>query len=208
MTMSRRRMGIVLGLGAGVLLAGLATGCSSSPDGGGSAEAEAGVGTLRLPLATNGPSGTRYRLRDAIFEISNPYGWSYGGEGGASQSSRTVTSEDDPDADSISLDLEQGYYEVWLQPGWRLEKVDGGEATDVEATLLSGNGQWVYVSPRSTSWVEFQFGVGSRELWLNGEVNIGVTVHENPDDYYGGGAGAGNGAGGYYDTGSAGAYWE
>ena len=202
MTMSRRWMGMVMGLGAGVLLAGMTAGCSSSPEGGGSSEES--VGTLNLPLATNGPSGTRYRLRDAIFEISNPYGWSYGGEGGASASSHTVTSEDDPDADSISLSLEQGYYEVWLQPGWRLEKIEDGGATDVEATLLSGNGQWVYVSPRSTSWVEFQFGIGSRELWLNGEVNIGVTVHENPDDYYGGGGGAG----GYYDTGGAGSNWE
>jgi hypothetical protein len=205
MTISRRSMGMVMGLGAGVLLAGLTAGCSSSPDGGGSGEE--GVGMLSLPLATNGPSGARYRLRDATFQISNPYDWSYGGEGGASSSSRTVSSEDDPDADSISLSLEQGYYEVWLQPGWRMEKVEEGVASDVEATLLSGNGQWVYVSPRSTSWVEFQFGIGSRELWLNGDVNIGVTVHENPDDYYGGGGGYG--AGGYYEEpGSAGAQGE
>jgi hypothetical protein len=77
-----------------------------------------------------------------------------------------------------------------------MEKIGASGASDVEATLLSGNGQWVYVSPHSTSWVEFSFGIGGSELWLNGKLNIGINVYEDPDEYYGGSAGGWGGASG------------
>ncbi|HKY39374.1 MAG TPA: hypothetical protein VJN18_25725 [Polyangiaceae bacterium] len=200
MTISRREIGVMVGLGAS-MLAGVVSGCSRGDSGG---DGEERVGTLNLPLATYGSSGARYRLRDATFTITDPYGWNgYSGEGGAGSAQSSVSSEDAPDADTISLSLERGYYVVALQPGWRMEKSDDSGTEDVEATLLSSESQWLYVSPRSTSWAEFQFGIGGRELWLNGNVNIGVTVFEDPDEYYG----DGGGAGGQPATGSAGAYW-
>lgn len=74
-----------------------------------------------------------------------------------------------------------------------MEKVEGGEASDVEATLLSGATQWAYVSPRSSSWVDYIFGIGGREIWLNGDLSVGVRVYEDPDEYYGGGGFGGDG---------------
>lgn len=170
------------------------TGCSSStgPD-------PEHIGQLGLPLATHGPSGEKYRLRDATFEIHH-YSYTYsdygaggyaaGGGGGYVEQVTTVSSEDDPDAESISLDLEQGDYYVTLDPGWRMEKVDAsGAAETVEAQLLSPGTTYVYVYPHSTSWAEYQFGIGSRALWLNGQVNIGIQVYEDPNQYYGGSGG-------------------
>ena len=152
-----------------------------------------GFGTIALPLGTYAESGTRYRLRNATFVIQDLYyGYSgYGGEGGGTGSGAiVVSSEDDPNADSINLSVERGYHYVTLQPGWHMEKQEqDGSFSSVEAQLLSSTSQWVYVSPRSTSWAEFNFGIGGREIWFNGKLNIGINVYEDPDDYYGTGSG-------------------
>jgi len=171
------------------------------------------MGKLALPLVSNGPSGTQYRLREAIFDI-NPTYWNYGyaGAGGVggtgSPLSMVVDSEEDPDADSIQVSLENGNYQVYLRDGWYLEKIENGEAEPVEATLLSSNNQWIYVNPRQTSTVSFQFGIGERSVWLNGNLNIELDIYEDPDEYYGpypGGAGGGYaGAGGSITTGGTG----
>ena len=174
--MKRRMLGLALLTGCGLMMAGL-SGCSSD----GSAGRDGEVGTLALPLSTQGPSGTTYRLRDAVFDITTN-GWSsVGGEGGASAQGIVVSSEDDPNAENIRVDLERGYRYVQLRPGWRLEKVEGNSATNVEATLLSEATQWVYVRERTTSYVEFNFGLGNRQIWFNGKVNISVNVFESPD---------------------------
>jgi hypothetical protein len=99
----------------------------------------------------------------------------------------TVSSETDPTAESIEVEVEQGYYSVSLATGWSMERVENGVATPVEAQLLSGDSQWIYVSRHSTSWVRYQFGIGDHALWFNGALNIDMTVYENPDQYYGGG---------------------
>lgn len=158
------------------------TACASG--GGGTHEEH---GTIALPLGAYASSGTRYRLRNATFLIETAY---YYGEGGSSNQPATivVSSEDDPDADSINLSVEQGYYRVRLQPGWHMEKQADGSFSEVEAQLLSGNEQWVYVSPRSTSWARYNFGIGGREVWFNGNLNIDINVYEDPNDYYGNGS--------------------
>lgn len=194
--MNRRWVTTTGALAAGwLLLTQAVTACGGGAPGSSGDTAE--LGALSLPLATHGPSGQKYRLRDATFEIRNPYYYGgYAGEGGSGSQSVLVSSEDDPDADKITVSLEEGYYIVALQPGWRLEKAQGASGSDVEATLLSGESQWVYISPHSTSWAEFHFGVGDRELWLNGDLNLEIQVHEDPDVYYGyGGAGGDNAAG-------------
>jgi hypothetical protein len=199
--MNRRKLGLTLAVGL-TLAAVSVAGCSGEGD-----VSEREVGTLALPLSTQGPSGAEYRLRDATFQITNQY-WYYGydsdssaGQGGAAGQSLTVSSEEDPTARSISVDVERGYYYVRLLPGWRLEKVEGDEASDVEATLLSESTQWVYVSPRSTSFVEFGFGLGDRQLWFNGKLNVDLRVWETPEQYYGA---SGAGAGGAPEWGAAG----
>jgi hypothetical protein len=197
MKMRRRTMGFTVLAGVALVL-GAAAGCSN---GDGSGERE--MGTIALPLSTQGASGAAYRLRDAVFQISSQYsyyGYDYAGEGGGGQGQAiTVSSEDDPAAQSIVVDVERGYYYVRLLPGWRLEKVEGETTTDVEATLLSESTQWVYVGARSTSFVEFGFGIGDRAVWFNGKLNIDVRVYESPDELYGS-----SGAGGEPSTGVGG----
>jgi hypothetical protein len=186
--MKRRSIGMGFLLALGLAATSLAPACSNE----GSAPEE--HGTLNLPLSTQGPSGTTYRLRDATFEIrSEYYYWdNAGGQGGGSGPNViTVSSETDPDAGAISVNLERGYYYVRLLPGWRMEKVEDGTATDVEATLLSSATLWTYVAAHSTSWVEYQFGLGDRSLWFNGNLNLQIQVYEHPSDLYGGTSGAG-----------------
>lgn len=182
---------------------------------------DAELGSLSLPLEAQAPSGVSYRLRNATFQIQSDYYWydgvtvgsssgssGVGGSPGSTTSSSTgyfpgtlltINSEDeDPEASSILVDLEQGSYYVQLLPGWHLEKVEGGTATVVDATLLSSQVIYVYVSPRSTTWAQYQFGIGDRALWLNGKLNLGIEVYEDPEEYYGGyGTGGSGGAGGY-----------
>lgn len=181
-------------------------GCADS--GAGQKENNEELGKLALPLITNGPSGAQYQLRNATFQIQ-PYqyyydygvGGYYGGTGAGVAGSRpttgpvpiTVSSETDPSAPTIEVDLEQGDYYITLLPGWSLESIVDGVATTVpEVQLLSGETQWVWVSRRSTSWVNYQFGIGDRKIWFNGKVNIEVQVYETPEQYFGpsyGGAG-------------------
>src|ERR1017187_9414145 len=69
------------------ILASLAVGCGNNGPSGGQNEDK--LGQLALPLVTNGPSGTRYQLRNAIFDIT-PYNYYYGTSvGGASSVSGT-----------------------------------------------------------------------------------------------------------------------
>ena len=218
---------VSLGMGAlllGALGLGL-VGCSGSAVKGGEAN-EDKVGRLALPLVTQGASGVSYHLRDATFAIHH-YSYDYGypmasggsasagtGSGGGDQVI-TVSSETDPSAQTISLSLAEGDYYVELLPGWHFEKDSPGGPEVVEATLLSGETQWVYVSRQSTSFAEFQFGLGGRELWLNGELNIGVVLYEDPNQInggsggtgYGGYAGMGYGGSGYGYGGTGGGYY-
>lgn len=182
--MKRRTIGLGLVTGLMVVASGLVAGCSSD----GHPEEH---GTLNLPLSTQGPSGATYRLRNATFEIRNEYDYyedqGAGGEGGSGGPHViNVSSETDPNAGAISVSLERGYYYVRLLPGWHMEKVEGGSATNVEAQLLSSAQQWVYVAAHSTRWIEYQFGLGDRALWFNGNLNVEIQVYEKPSDLYGG----------------------
>ena len=195
MTNMTRRLGMTMLLAlAGTTLVGC--GNSGQP----SVESGETKGELALPLVTQGASGVTYRLRDATFNI---YRYGYGGAGGSGTAGGpgggeviTVSSETHPDDPTISVSLEEGSYYVQLVPGWHFEKQTASGYEDVEATLLYGETQWVWVSRRSTSFAEFQFGLGGREIWLNGELNIGVVLYEDPSELgYGGSGGAGGVAG-------------
>ncbi len=197
-----RRLGMILLAAASCSLVG----CGSA---GGPGAGEGQKGELALPLVTQGASGALYRLRDATFAIYSNYYWGAGGSGiagaptagtgGGSGAVIEVSSETDPDAATISVPLEEGSYMVQLLPGWHFERDTPEGYEPVEATLLSGETQWVWVSRRSTSFAEYQFGLGGREIWLNGELNIGVVVFEEPGEGTGGYAGGGGypGTGGY-----------
>jgi hypothetical protein len=163
------------------------------------------VGQLEVPLTAFAASGAEYRLRDAEFTI----GTTFSGSGGSGTTSPApaglvVSSEDDPAASKITVELEEGEYFVELQPGWRLEKMVPGGGETVEATLLSETGQWVWVSRRSSSLVEYHFGLGDRSIWFNGKLNIDIRVSETPGTAGSGGYAGSGGAGGYAGSGGAG----
>ncbi len=206
----------IQGLVKCALVAGwILTGCSGQT----SAEGDAlETGTVALPLSSYGPSGTRYQLRNANFEITSQnyyYDYGIGGQGSMTPPpgvpSIFASSDSDPEAPSIEVELEQGSYQIHLQPGWWLERVENGVSTPIDAQLLSGEYQWAYVSPHATSWVSYQFGVGGRALWFNGKLNVDVQVYEDPSQYYGPSVGGsyavgGSASGGSYGVGgSAGA---
>jgi hypothetical protein len=180
MTMKKTMGWMFVGLLFGTSIVGCADG-GKGPD-------AAAHGSVALPLVSNGPSGVAYRLRNASFTVS-PYDYYYGGggSGGGGQAPLTVSSETDPNAQSIEVEVESGYYYVSLADGWSMERVENGLATPVEAQLLNGQTQWISVSRHSTSWVRYQFGIGDHALWFNGELNIDMNVYESPEQYYGGG---------------------
>jgi len=212
MSQISRRAWTGLLLTASFSVAGL-LGCSGGA--GGPVEQGDALGQMKLPLTTQGSSGAIYRLRDATFVVQSPYsgvgGWGAaggpGGPGGAGgPGSVVVSSETDPDATNISLSLEEGYYTVQLLDGWRMEKTSSSGTETVETTLLSGSTQWVYISRQYTSWAEFRFGIGAREIWLNGQLNIAIDVQETPGGSGGsGGFGSFGGAPGGGGRASAGA---
>jgi hypothetical protein len=174
-----RRLSVLCLVAAGASIAA----CGSS----GEPAHEGALGQLALPLTTQGPSGVSYHLRHATFVI-RPNTYYHGGEAGAGDGDNTVTvsSDDQPDAKSLTVSLEQGTYTVQLLPGWSFEKEGPNGAEPVVATLLSSATQWVWISPQSTSWAEYQFGIGDRAIWLNGKLNIDIAVYETPSQYYGG----------------------
>jgi len=213
-----RRMGTLLLGTVGLLLVGCSGSSAKGVDSG-----EDRMGHLALPLVTQGASGVSYHLRDATFVIHHYTGYYYydvaaaagappasGGSGGSGYGGgdtiTTVSSETDPNAQTISVSLEEGDYYVELLPGWHFEKDGPGGPEVVEATLLSGETQWVWVSRQSTSFAEYRFGLGNRELWLNGQLNIDVVLYEDPKELNGYG-GTGMGGSGGYVGGSGGSYY-
>lgn len=182
-----------------VLVAGLmaASGCA------GTEETEA-RGTLALALTSSDSNGTSYRLRNATFRVE---GWpSVGGDAigsvdaGLSQDAgpiltdsgswsppyvETLSSEDDIDSPFLESVLLRGSYEVTLEPGWFLERVDAEGATPVEAILLSASRQHAWIEGGHTSFVRFTFGVdGSLIDFFGGRLQIGIDVIRPGDSYY------------------------
>ena len=200
MKQTSRRVWVGLLLAGSVSVVGLSA-CSGA--GGHEGESKA-LGQIDLPLTTQGASGVTYRLRLATFVVqSQYYDYQYGeaGAGGSNGNPGTVvvSSETNPNARTISLSLEEGYYYIRLLPGWNMEKATSAGAQTVEATLLSGENQWVYISRQNTSWAEYSFGIGGREIWLNGKLNIAIDVQEvaGAGGDSGGGGSAGAPEGGY-----------
>ena len=164
----------------------LSFGCSSEPGGspaGQTPTAEPKFGQLDLELLGADSGGHPYRLRNATFQIHTDYLF-VPTEGDAGDSSRTVSSDTDPDATSISTRVLPGAYTVTLEGGWFLEKITGtgGERVD-QSILLSPSTQYAYVYDRGTADVTYTFGVDGILIdFRHGSLNIGFNVeHPNED---------------------------
>lgn len=210
-----RRLGTLALAGAAAMML---VGCGSKFQGGDDGTGGDEVGELALPLVTQGASGVTYRLRDATFAIHSecyfyadaPAEPMTGGSGGFAGTGSSggcgdtvfLSSEDDLDALNLTVSLLEGSYYIELLPGWHFEKNGPMGAEPVEATLLSGQTQWLWVSRQSTTFAEYQFGLGGSDVWLNGQVNIGIRLCEDPNEpcYPGGSAGA-PGTGGSFGMG-------
>ena len=163
-----QRSGKIL-VGILILIQGWVAGCSDTP----ASKGNPAIGELNLSLAAYTESGIKYRLRSATFPITSLTPLSDAG----TPTTKTVSSEDNPNADAITVKLLEGWYQVRLQPGWHMERINPNGSTEtVDATLLSSSQLYVRVTRGSSSSVSFQFGIGPEEIWLNGKLTISIQV--------------------------------
>ena len=128
------------------------------------------VGRADMALTGVGQSGATYRLRNGTFAITGT-------------STATASTEDDPTADTISLDLKAGGYLALLEDGWHLERQDpmSGAFTTVNAVLTSLNPLPFTVMEQMTTLVRFVFNAGTDVVPLgHGRAVIGIAVNDCP----------------------------
>lgn len=144
---------------------GLATSCSDS-----STHTGSDTGTFGMALTGTASSGVEYRLRNAVFHITGA-------------SSADVSSEDDPDSDSIHVELRAGDYIIALDPGWFLERASaGGTFERVAATLASSASQTFTIVAHHTTNVRYRFQVDDEVVEIGGALSIGIDVDESHCD--------------------------
>jgi len=125
------------------------------------------LGTVSLNLVGQAPSGTVYRLRDAVIDVTGP---SY---------SQTWNTEDDPDRTSLSADVAVGDYQAELAAGWRLERLAPPDPpVTVDATLLSDNPLPFTVSAGARTRVPLRFRVEDGVVALDQGYDIEIDVEE------------------------------
>jgi len=140
------------------------------------------IGQLHLGLSS-GLGESQFRLRKASFAI-------------AGTAELTLSSEDDPDSDTIERALPAGDYEVELLPGWQLEQLGPLGAAAVAADLASENPLAFSIAPGALTTLTFQFrtsggpvnsggdGQVRIEIAVDGVGNPGVVISEymkNPE---------------------------
>jgi hypothetical protein len=123
-----------------------------------------------MALVGSAPSGTVYRLREAVIMLQGPL------------STQFFETEHDPDRTSITASVPPGDYFVFLQEGWFLERLNAdGTATRVEATYLSDNPQFFLVRSFETTRVVLRFRAGEDVVTMDpGQVDIVIEVEEEP----------------------------
>src|SRR5688572_15682874 len=125
------------------------------------------LGHVSLPLTATGASGSVYRLRQALFDVTN------NGNG----ANVVLSSEQDPLSTTLESSLLAGNYNVSLQPGWFLEKASGGSITSVQATLMSPSTQNVDVQVNGESTLFFVFQTSGEVIQFGqGRLVVDIAV--------------------------------
>jgi hypothetical protein len=141
------------------LATGWSTSCSSSDDFI-VLQAASEQGRLELGLTGVSNAGVSYRLMGlfTITSVDNAF-------------TRQLSTEDDPDATSISLDVPAGAYNVQLSPGYQVRRVtpvqpgkDHETVNLVNAVLISANPQRVVVSSGESELAVFRFRIGEDDF--------------------------------------------
>ncbi|WP_437670200.1 hypothetical protein [Sorangium sp. So ce131] len=157
-----RSMFVKLGFAACLAAAPLLPACFSGPDGTEDVEST-GRASMSLVTQTN---GRVYRLSNAIFAIEGPV-FTY------------LSSTDDPDETRLTAALPTGDYLSSLQPGWVLERDDGGTFVPVQATLASGNPVPFTIFDGTTTQLVYQFQTDGTIITIgDGQLDIAIEVTE------------------------------
>jgi len=124
------------------------------------------TGTLSVALRTS--AGTiAYRLRAATFNITPV---------GASTAVASINTEDNLDATSVQQALPPGLNNVFLAPGWRLEKDFSGTFRDVTAQLVSTNPATVTITQGQITSTSFAFQTDGGEVITVGTGTLNLTI--------------------------------
>jgi FG-GAP-like repeat len=147
------------------------------------APAEGGVvhtGSVQMALVSSS-NGATYRLHGAQFAVTGP-------------TPTTLDSDVQPDATQLTTTLAVGDYQVALQDGWDLERLDNGTYETIQATLISPNPTAFTISDGGVTSLVYQFQTSGGVITIGtGTLDIGIAVTAS---------GGGGGAGGSTGTGS------
>jgi len=147
----------ILGLSSVTVLPG----CSSDDS-----QQETKAGTLDLALTGVSSTGALYRLRNGDFTVQGP-------------TTTTFSTETDPDAPSVQLQLAAGDYLITLADGWLLEKEVDGEFVEVEATLQSPNPAPFSIASSVQTGVVFEFRSEGEVVELgDGTLDVDIAVDD------------------------------
>jgi hypothetical protein len=137
------------------------------------------LGGLSLALTSVDSQGRPYCLRNATFTISQDY-WYY--DGGVPETT-VLSTEDDPNANQLTVRLVPGQYRVTLGGDWYIERLSAGGAERVQqVVLLDDPSQFTYVSQNWNSELHYQFGVdGTLIDFRHGDLTIDIGI-ELPGD--------------------------
>lgn len=124
-------------------------------------------GELSVNLVGTAPSGTVYRLRDAIITVQGP-------------ASTVFNTEDDSSRVSLSANVAVGDYTARIESGWRIERVEGTIATPVTGTLLSANPASFSVRLQQRTNVPLRFHVENEEVDLTQGYDITLDIDDVP----------------------------
>jgi hypothetical protein len=147
------------------------------------------VGGLSLSLVSTDSQGRVYRLRNATFTVDSDYYYYY--DGGAPPPAKVLSTEDDPDADRLTVRLVPGSYRVSLGGKWYLERMTAsGYEIVKQSVLLSEAVQYAYIGDEWNYDLDFRFGVdGTLIDFRHGDLNIDISV-ELPGENHGYDAGS------------------
>ncbi|MGK4003806.1 hypothetical protein WMF31_14335 [Sorangium sp. So ce1036] len=158
----RRSAFVRIGFAAFLAAAPLLPACIGGADGTEAAEST-GRASLSLVAETN---GRVYRLSNALFAIQGPV-------------QTYLSSSESPGATVLTAALPVGDYLGVLEPGWVLERYEGGAFVPVQATLVSPNPAAFTISDGSTTELAYRFQTDGAIIAIgNGQLDISIEVIE------------------------------